>query len=289
MKTFFLRLAKGIYRATPFLSVRKLCFGALSRLVKNKTVRATIDEMTYELDLGEMIDLCIFLREFEPDVSRAIDRYCQAGWTALDIGANIGAHTLRLARGVGADGRVFAFEPTDFAWTKLEKNVKLNPQWQIVPVKVALSDKAAAGQVVSFRSSWRTDGKRADGDSTVDFARLDDLCGAHGIDRVDIVKMDVDGNEYAVLTGAERLLARCKPLFVIECVGPHFENGRTNPMLLLKRLGYRFWDLTDGREYTDIEAMGELFPPNDHEMTFSINVLAAVERPAAADASECAT
>ena len=49
------------------------------------------------------------------------------GSLVLDIGANIGAHTLHLSKLVGPSGRVMAFEPTDFAFRKLRRNLELNP------------------------------------------------------------------------------------------------------------------------------------------------------------------
>jgi FkbM family methyltransferase len=49
------------------------------------------------------------------------------GTLVLDIGANIGAHTLHLAHLVGPNGRVLAFEPTDYAFRKFSRNLELNP------------------------------------------------------------------------------------------------------------------------------------------------------------------
>ncbi|MBX6324228.1 MAG: FkbM family methyltransferase, partial [Rhodospirillaceae bacterium] len=89
-----------------------------------RVVRAGV---RWELDLREGIDLAVYLNLYERATSRAIARHLRAGAVALDIGANIGAHTLPMARRVGPAGRVVAFEPTDYAFAKLRRNVGLNP------------------------------------------------------------------------------------------------------------------------------------------------------------------
>ena len=76
-------------------------------------------DIVWELDLSEGIDFAIYLRGgFEPETLREYRRIVQAGFVALDIGANIGSHTLPLAQLVGPSGRVYSFEPTDYAFAK---------------------------------------------------------------------------------------------------------------------------------------------------------------------------
>src|SRR5450756_2039953 len=64
---------------------------------------------------------------FERSTAVALARLTEPSSLVLDIGANIGAHTLHLANLVGPNGRVMAFEPTDFAYRKLSRNLELNP------------------------------------------------------------------------------------------------------------------------------------------------------------------
>ena len=87
-------------------------------------VQVTRDGLRYDLDLSQAIDFTIFLLgRFEASTVAALRRYVKPGATVLDIGANIGSHTLQLARLVGPSGRVLSFEPTDFAFGKLRKNL----------------------------------------------------------------------------------------------------------------------------------------------------------------------
>src|SRR6478672_6409918 len=74
----------------------------------------------YDLDLSQGIDFAIYLGNiYERQTRSALRELVSPTSLVLDIGANIGAHTLHLAQLVGPEGRVLAFEPTDFAFRKL--------------------------------------------------------------------------------------------------------------------------------------------------------------------------
>src|ERR1700738_4527601 len=77
----------------------RTAFGAASDSVLMKR-----DGITWRLDLKEGIDFAIFLGLYERSTTKAIRRSVRLGQIVLDVGANIGTHTLELARQVGADG-----------------------------------------------------------------------------------------------------------------------------------------------------------------------------------------
>jgi len=267
-------IAKAIYRATPVPALRQLYFDGFCRLVRGKTVMATIDGCTYELDLGETIDVALYLGQWEPDVTAALRRFCQPGMTVLDIGANVGAHTVRIGRLVTKSGAVYAFEPMEFAFRKLSRNVSLNDAPHVHPVHAALGEAPAKGLVLNYRASWQTTGGRADHASTVDVVRLDDWCKAHGVGHVGLIKIDVDGNEFAAFAGGADLLQRCRPLIVMEAVSPHFSSDDRNPFVLLHGLGYRFFDAKSDVEFPTVQALASRFPVGDYAMTTSLNIIA---------------
>jgi FkbM family methyltransferase len=263
-----------LYRSTPSKVVRELYFRSFCALVRNKKMMASIDGITYDLDLGEMIDICLLLKQFEPDVTQAITRYCIPGMTVFDIGANVGAHALHAANNVGSDGRVFAFEPTDFAYRKLLKNIALNPTLNINASQVALSDHDLKRQQINFRSSWRTDSTRKDWPCLVDFMRLDAWCDEQGIDRVDLIKLDVDGNEYSVIMGAESLLTSQHPLILMEVWGPNFSDHTKNPFIVLKQFGYRFFHIDTGEEYMSIDDLKAIVSLDGKLLDHSFSIVA---------------
>ena len=274
MTRTLVRIARTIYQATPVPALRHLYFMIFCRLMRDRRVRATIKGSAFELDLGEMIDVALYLEQYELDVTAALERYSAPGMIVLDIGANIGAHTLALAMLVTRSGAVYAFEPTDFAFEKLVLNVSLNDVPQVRTIQAALSDHNAEGQEIAYRSSWRTSGGRNDRTTRVDFVRLDDWCARHGVAGVGLIKIDIDGNEFAALAGGQQLLERSRPVIVMEAVWPHFADERRNPFVLLQRIGYRFWDAKSGREYASVAEMAKLFPEGDQGMTTSINLIA---------------
>src|ERR1700744_2187718 len=111
-------LARVAYRV---LHASRTLFGKTDRCV------VTRDGAVYSLDLSQGIDFAIYLHSFERETRTALRRLVTPSSTVLDIGANIGAHTLLLAQLVGPQGSVLSFEPTEFAFQKQAKNLALNP------------------------------------------------------------------------------------------------------------------------------------------------------------------
>ena len=146
----------------------------------------------------------LLLGGHQPRTMATVRRCVSTGDTALDIGANAGYYTLPLAQFVGPTGRVVAFEPTQWAYEKLQTNVGLNDFANIRTEKLALSDSAAERDVASsetaFRASWPlAGGPQLRPAELVQFVRLDDYVRGENIDSVDFVKIDVDGFELRVL------------------------------------------------------------------------------------------
>ena len=274
MTRALVRIGKTVYKATPIPAVRHLYFSAFCRIMRDRHVRATIQGSTFDLDLGEMIDVALYLEQYELDVSAALARYCAPGMTVLDIGANIGAHTLALANLVTATGAVYAFEPTDYAFQKLTRNIALNNVPHVHAIQAALSDRHAEQQEITYRSSWQTSGGRADRSTRVDFLQMDDWCERNGVRRVGLIKIDVDGNEFPALAGGRTVIERSRPVIVMEAVWPHFVDERCNPFVFLQERGYRFWDARSHCEYARIADIAGLFPPGDANMTTSVNLIA---------------
>lgn len=263
-----LRAGAGLYRRLPFPAVKRLVRRGWDRYQAargNRVVIATVDGITYELHLNELIDSNIYYTgSFEPDTTAAIRRLVKPGDVVLDIGANIGCHALRMARLVGERGRVLAFEPMPWPRRKLEKNLALNHLPNVEVVARGLSD-APRQAVVHFRSSWlvgatgrSTEDPSSAGAHQVEFARLDDVLAEKGIARVDFIKLDVDGFEYKVLRGASGLLERDHPTIMMELGAYTLEavgDDIREMVSFLSARGYRFYQETSFAEWPSTEAM----------------------------------
>ncbi|MDA8021006.1 MAG: FkbM family methyltransferase [Thermoanaerobaculia bacterium] len=209
----------------------------------------------WRLDLAEGIDLSIYLfGAFERKVLRVYDRYVERGSVVLDIGANIGSHTLPLAQRAGASGRVVAMEATDFAMDKLRAHLELNPELapRVLPLQALLVANESVDSKVRVASSWPLDkgqdlhplhGGRAMSTRGAELATLDDLLQRHEIEAVDFVKLDTDGSEAAILAGAERLLTRFRPIVLMELAPYCFQPGEFRRMLAI--LSDHRYHLTD--------------------------------------------
>jgi FkbM family methyltransferase len=220
--------------------------------------------IVWDLDLDEGIDLSIYLLgAYEPRTGRAYARLLRPGAVVFDIGANIGAHTLPFARLVGPAGSVHAFEPTDYAFAKLRRNIALNPP--LAPAirahQMFLVETRHAALPAGVYSSWpvaeaggETHEEHCGAMKTTREARVgtaDDFCAANGIDRIDLVKIDVDGHEAAVIRGFRESLRRFLPDILIE-IAPfiHDANGASELDEIVgffAGLGYAFLEADSGR------------------------------------------
>lgn len=274
MRPFIINLAKKIYLNTPYQQLRNIYYRIFCSIVRNRIVQSSIDGINYKLDLGEVIDLGVYLNRYEPDVTAAIEKLCRPGFTVLDIGANIGAHALRIANIVGESGKVYAFEPTNYAYSKLVYNISLNQLKNIVPIQIVLSNKNLLQQSIHFRSSWPTKGNPVEQESIVDFIRVDDWCKREYVEYVDLIKLDVDGNEHSVIMGAESLLTSQHPLIIMEVWGPNFSNELKNPFIVLKQLGYRFFHIDTGEEYVNIDDLRSIVSLDGKLLDYSFGMVA---------------
>jgi FkbM family methyltransferase len=279
MRRIAISVGRLVWGHTPWLWLRKLYFAAFLRVVRNRKTIATTEGVTFDLDLGEMIDVSILLEQFERDVADAIESICRPGWNVLDIGANIGAHCLRLAKVVGQEGAVYAFEPTDYAFSKLKRNVSLNPFQNINLYQLAFSNENVTGKTIECRSSWRTDGVKTVQSAVVEFIRLDDWMERESVAKVDLVKLDVDGAEFQILDGGRRVIDRYRPVVLIEVGAWHFLYSDENPLRILADMGYRFWCARTGYEYASLSDVRAALPEMDKDMAYSVNVVASVDEP----------
>jgi FkbM family methyltransferase len=221
-----------------------------------------------ELDLGEGIDSKIYYHgDYERFSLNWVRESVCSGMICFDIGANIGYYTLHLSRIVGNAGRVFAFEPTTWAFRRLQRNLSLNNPDNIIIERLGLSDSEELGKPLegfAFQASWPLDksfqGKVASGD-TANFTTLDKYITDNMIESVDFIKVDVDGYEERVLRGGKSAISRFRPFILME-VCPHALdlNGATVKSLLkhLEEIGYTFIFVEDPQKSLKIKEIETL-------------------------------
>jgi FkbM family methyltransferase len=240
--------ARAIYHAA---HAGRALFGRIDQQI---VVR---DGVTYDLDLSQGIDFAIFLANmYERRTRAALRKLVTPGSLVLDIGANIGAHTLSLAQLVGPGGRVMAFEPTDFAFRKLSRNLELNPSLaaRVDAYHCFLTAGDGTGVPNAIHSSWPLTVEaglhakhlgRAMQTGAAQARSLDSILNERAHRKVQLVKLDVDGFECDVLRGATALLRDTRPIFVMELAPYVLEERGTSLDELLSHFlssGYVFYD-----------------------------------------------
>lgn len=175
-----------------------------------------------EISTGEVIGQNLAIRgEFETAELAACSRLARSGTTAIDVGANVGIFTLTLAQAVGAAGRVIAFEPLVYNHSRLLDNIARNGFGQVEALF------AAAGATLGF-VEMESDGDpayvsmrgrtvaAANTGNQVPVRTLDEVWHAAHRPTVSFVKIDVEGFEPAVISGAAEMLAACRPHVLVE-------------------------------------------------------------------------
>lgn len=182
----------------------------------------TSDGYMFPVDAGTLIGWNVhFFGSYEPEVRAEIKRWLCPGDLAIDIGANVGWHTLLMATLVGGGGRVFAFEPNETTRARLVGALQANELAHVVVDSRAVSDRAGPCAFEAPRAGEFWDGtgrltRDASRGREVDCVTLDAFVAERGIDRLAVVKIDVEGWELSVLRGATRTLQTMSPALVFE-------------------------------------------------------------------------
>jgi FkbM family methyltransferase len=169
----------------------------------------------------------------EPESSRAIEALVGPGQVVFDIGANIGYFAIAMSRLVGEKGRVIAFEPTVYYGEVLTKNLEENEirNCEIVPYGLS-SEEAELTAYIGDSSAtlhwWLADTEPRESEP-IRLQRLDDIVDGLDIDRIDFIKMDIDGHEPFFFEGAWEALNRFRPRILMEVSAPYFLDTGISP------------------------------------------------------------
>lgn len=168
------------------------------------------------LDPKQLIDGEIFNgRKWEPVSTAVIEHFVKPEMTVLDVGANIGYYTLLMSRLVGPTGKVISFEPMSEPRSLVQWHCEHNGATNVRLISAAL-DECDREAEIFFNYSWRGAEPVQQHGNAVTFRRLDALVPELGLDRLDFIKIDVDGYEARLLRGAIETLRRFRPSMIIE-------------------------------------------------------------------------
>src|SRR4051794_21042545 len=177
------------------------------------------------IDLSDhTIGLNILRGNYEQDEIRFVRALLKRGDTAIDVGGHIGYFTMQMAEAVGADGRVYAFEPLDANADLLEQSVAENGFGDRVRFERAAVGATTGTATLTFPIETLNSGGAyllRDGSEPL-AGNLKRAVPRVALDALDlrrpvrVIKMDVEGAEPQVLRGAQRILADDKPVILSE-------------------------------------------------------------------------
>ncbi len=180
--------------------------------------------------------------EFSELESQILLQLIAAGGTAVEVGANVGAHTVALARKVGARGRVYAYEPQPVVFQNLCANLALNGLTNVYPHNQACGAKADRMRFpdINYSVMGNFGGVSLNMLPDVETGMMIDIITLDSLNlrRCDLLKIDAEGMEQAVLDGARDLIKACAPILYVE--NDRVEHSAELIETILQS-GYRAW------------------------------------------------
>jgi FkbM family methyltransferase len=167
----------------------------------------------------------VTLEKYEPYLTELMLSKIKSGDVVLDIGANIGYDTVLFADKVGKEGRVIAIEPDPVNFEILQKNIKENGLKNVVAVQAAVGNENKKMKIFESKENygdhrmWGNPSKSPfDKRETcqVFCRRLDDLLKELDYQKIDFIKIDVQGFEAEVIKGGKKIIEENKPTIFFE-------------------------------------------------------------------------
>ena len=219
--------------------------GVLNSALQKEFIEHNNFKIFYGKEDNSLISFILTNNDYERETREVIENIISQGDTFFDLGANIGFFSLLTARIVGDEGKIYAFEPTPSTLKFLTKNISENNfNNRVIVEKYAVSNKIGK---VNFRLNKGSEcnsitENSGQGTISVNTITLDKYVKDRKIKKVDLIKMDIEGQEFSALQGMKDVNKTNKDLKII--FEFHKENLNENGMtgleifLLLKDYGF---------------------------------------------------
>jgi len=205
--------------------MRRLMSYFVYRIVSKQFVTATFHSLGFSLVLpvgyGVVTSLYVLRDDYEPEL-KLIEPYLTDGIVFVDVGANFGFYSVYASKKVGARGIVLAVEPNPFVSNILRKNTLINSCENVIIETCALSERAGFATFwIHDQDPWGSSSlvktsKTPQSNIIVPVRTLDDLVDTYKINRVHVIKIDVEGSELEVIKGARRVFDSSRPVVLME-------------------------------------------------------------------------
>lgn len=184
---------------------------------------------------------------YEINYLKSVDKYLNKDSIILDIGANIGNHTLYWSKITNAK-KIYSFEPVDITFSILKKNIEINKlENKVVLNNIGLCDKdiKANAEKYDINNIGETPLKE-ESDGSFTLTTLDNyIKNNFKEEKIDFIKIDTEGFEYKILLGARETIKKYKPMICTEIFSDKFND--TND--LLEKYGYKLKEKVKSDNY----------------------------------------
>lgn len=237
--------------------VFKSLYNSLHSILKDKTIVRSTEQIIYDGNFNSLAKarygpilfnkydryIGLSIRKYGEFSEHEIDifkQFLKQGDTVIDAGANIGSHTIAIAKIIGDSGIVHAFEPQRLIYQTLSANVALNCPYNVICHNTALSDKKGFIKLPTINPEH----VRNFGGISLSNQKLGERVTVITIDqlkleRCDFIKADVEGMELEIINGAIKTIKKYKPVIYIE----NDRQGKSEALITrLFELGYRMFE-----------------------------------------------
>lgn len=185
------------------------------------------------LDTKNLIDArIIFTGSYEPQLRNVFRKLINKDDIILDIGANIGYHSLLFSEVCGPNGKVYSFEPVKKNYTQLIKNIELNQIKNINPLNFALGN-SDINLVIDTEKSGPNPGSISllnvsKTGEEISCRDADKALQSMNIKKIDFIKIDVEGYEWFVLESLKNIIKETRPIIIFEWDSNYQANSNIN-------------------------------------------------------------
>ena len=225
---------------------------AIFRHVRSRELEChPLPGITVSLRTNQRIERWMWAGAYERELVKLMKRMLKSGMTVLDVGANIGYFSALASGLVGNSGQVHAFEPMPQNLSRLRQNLSAFRWAHPYPYAVGDATGKAAIYFNKSEASWASllNSDDLEHRADADIIRLDDWVSDHTVNRIDFMKMDIEGGEFHALQGAQVMLSRFRPVIVAELNAVCLARDHRKPedvLGLLRDLGYGCSPFKDG-------------------------------------------
>ncbi len=229
--------------------------------------------------LKEVNDYQMYLLKDDPGISahilkhgvweapntKIVKKTVRPGMTVIDIGANLGYYALLESQLVGPSGKVYAIEPVEQNYEVLKKNIELNKADNIIPFKLAIGSANETKEMLLscnsnhgtfmdaslFSGFYAKRMERIGADKAqMEMLTLDKFIEMQGIEKVDFIRMDVEGYEVEIVKGMMETIKKLSPQILMEIHFVHFDNERVVDEMIYNILtqGYEIGKLSNRKK-----------------------------------------